>query len=390
MRDGGPLDLSLPRYGAASLADLLPSCLAVLGVPGEPDVLDLGSGLDGVRRIAVLVVDGLGWHQLPAAAPYAATLADLAAGRLGSARALTCGLPSTTPASLVTIGTGRPPGTHGVIGFTLRVPGTDRVLNHLTWRDDPDPTDWQPCPTAFERAASAGFATTVVSRKAYAGSGLTVAAYRGAEYLGVETTDQLVGGVLASLRRHRLVYAYHPDVDHAGHRTGVDSGHWRSAVGSLDRLLTRLIDGLPPDAALIVTADHGQLDVPADARADLAADDRLLDGVTVVAGEARMRYLHTVPGAADDIAETWRGVLGDRVEVLHRAEAVARGWFGPVAGPHLARIGDLVVASRGRFAVLSTGSEPVSVTTMVGFHGSYTALEMEVPLLIAKIVGGRG
>ncbi|HTF08463.1 MAG TPA: alkaline phosphatase family protein, partial [Asanoa sp.] len=52
-----------PRYGADSLMDVLPSALATLGVPGFTDIL--GLRLDGVRRIAVLLIDGLGWHQIP-------------------------------------------------------------------------------------------------------------------------------------------------------------------------------------------------------------------------------------------------------------------------------------------------------------------------------------
>jgi len=397
--DSDLLDPVMPRYGEASLADLLPSCLAALGVPGEPDALGLAEGpLADVRRVAVLLVDGLGWHQLATAALYAPTLADLAAGRLGAASAVTCGLPSTTPTSLATIGVGAPPGAHGILGFNVAVPGTGRVLTHIKWRDDPDPARWQPWPTSFERARAAGVSSVVVSRSAFEGTGLTVAAYRGAAYRGADTIDQLADGMLAALHGGspgessggaRLVYGYHPDIDHTGHVHGVGSPPWLGAAGELDRLLTLLIDGLPPDAALVVTADHGQLNVPADARTDLDTDARLRAGVALVAGEARMRYLHTVPGAREDVMAAWREVLRGRVDVLTREDAIAAGWFGPVPERHLARIGDVVVACRGRWAVLATATEPDSVATMVGFHGSYTGLEMQVPLLVAKSVGGR-
>lgn len=393
--DSTLLSQVLPRYGQGSLAELLPSSLAALGVPGEVDTLGLADGpLQGVRRVAVLLVDGLGWHQLPAAAPYAPTLADLSSGRLGAARALTSGLPSTTPTSLTTIGTGEPPGAHGILGFRVCVPGTDKVLTHVSWRDDPDPGSWQPRPTAFQRARAAGVPTVVVSRTAFAGSGLTIAAYRGAGYRGIDTLDELTSGMLAELRDDgpdsaRLVYGYLSDLDHAGHVFGVDSPPWHAAAGDLDRVLTRLVDGLPADAALIVTADHGQLNVAADDRTDLDTDARLRAGVSLVTGEARMRYLHTVAGARDDVVAAWRGVLGARAEVLSREAAVASGWFGPVANRHLGRIGDVVVACRGAFAVLATLTEPDSTATMVGFHGSYTAAEMHVPLLVAKSVGGK-
>ena len=372
-----------PAYGAAALADVMPSVLAVLGVPGSPDTLGLAAQLDGVRRIAVLLVDGLGAYQVPLAAPYAPVLAGLAAG---PARVLTAGFPSTTPVSVVGLGTGMAPGRHGVLGFTVRTP-SGGLLNHIRWADDPDPRRWAPEPTRLEVAAAAGVAVTVVTRSAYEGSGLSVAANRGGRFHGVADVDTLADGMLAALRAGptpTLVSGYHPDLDHAGHVHGLASHEWRAAATEVDRLLDRLVTGLPPDAALLVTADHGQLDVPVEGRFDIAADPRLSAGVELVAGEARVRYLHVRPGAADDVIAAWRAVLGPAAWVVSRAEAVADGWFGPVPEAHLGRIGDVVVGCTGRHVVLSRDTEPPSVAAMVAFHGSATATEMTIPLLIAR------
>ncbi len=372
-----------PRYGSASLADVVPSALAALGCAGAPDPLGLAGSLAGVRRIAIVLVDGLGQHLLAGAAPYAPTVAALAAGRLGTARVLTSGFPSTTPTSLVSLGTGRAPGAHGILGFTLNIPGTDRVLSHVKWWGDPDPQQWQPVPTWFESAA--GIDLTVVNRPEFAGSGLSVAAYRGGRYVGASGVDDVAAAVLGALAGSTapaLVYGYHADLDRTGHVWGVDSAAWRAAVSDVDRLLTQVIDGLPPDAALLVTADHGQLDVPAGTRFDLDGDPRLRAGVRVVAGEPRVRYLHTAPGAMGDVVDTWRGVLGAAAWVVPRPEAIAAGWFGPVAEEHLARIGEVVVACHDRYAVIASQSHPVTESQLVAYHGSYTAVEMEIPLLV--------
>jgi hypothetical protein len=149
-------------------------------------------------------------------------------------------------------------------------------------------------------------------------------------------------------------------------------------------VLARLVDGLPSDAALLVTADHGQLDVPAEGRFDIDTDPRLSAGVRVVAGEPRVRYAHTLPGARDDVLAAWRSVLGDAAWVVSREEAVAAGWFGPVPEAHLARVGDVVAACHDRAVVLATAHEPESVAKMIAFHGSYTAVEMTVPLLVVR------
>ncbi|MET8351334.1 MULTISPECIES: nucleotide pyrophosphatase/phosphodiesterase family protein [unclassified Micromonospora] len=381
---GAPAPLAVldPGHGGGRLADVLPSALAVLGVPGSADPLGLVPALAGVRRVAVLLVDGLGWYQLPTVAPYAPILAGLAA-TVG--RPLIAAFPSTTPTSLATLGTGVAAGAHGVLGFTVRVPGTDRVLTHTDWAADPSPLRWQPVPTQLERARAAGVAVTVVSRPEFGGSGLTLAANRGGDFRGATGVDAVAATMLAALAAGpgpTLVSGYHPDLDRHGHLGGVDSAPWRIAASEVDALLTRLVDGLPPDAALLVTADHGQLNVPITHRFDLDTDPRLRAGVRLVAGEARVRYLHVVPGALDDVVAAWSAVLGGAARVRTRDEVVASGWFGPVPEEHLGRIGDVVVSCNDTYAVLATRTEPPMASRLVAYHGSDTAAELTVPLLV--------
>jgi hypothetical protein len=379
-----------PRYGEASLADVMPGVLAALDVGGVGDPLGLASGpLSGVRTVGVLLVDGLGHHLLPLAAPHAPTLTGLVAGHIvgASARSITAGFPSTTPTSLVSLGTGAPPGAHGLVGFSLNIPGTSRVLNHLEWRDDPDPLRWQPLTTQFDRAKSAGVSATVAGREEFVGSGLSQAAYRGGAHVAAADVDSLAAAMLTTMAGatgRTVVYGYHPDLDRTGHLFGVDSPQWRSAAAEVDRLVTILLEGLPAGAALIITADHGQLDVPADRRFDLDADPRLRSGVRVVAGEPRMRHLHVVAGAQGDVIDTWRGVLGGSAWVAGREEAVAEGWFGPVPEAHVPRIGDVIVACHANYAVLATRSEPKLVSRLIALHGSATAAEMLIPLIVVR------
>ncbi|MCY1138664.1 alkaline phosphatase family protein [Actinoplanes sp. Pm04-4] len=369
-----------PAYGSGSLADVLPSVSAVLGVPGAHDALGLRAELDGIERIAVLLVDGLGAHQIPLISPYAPVLADLA----GRSRTLTAGFPSTTPVSLVTLGTGAPPGAHGVLGFTTKRPD-GRILNHIQWKHDPDPAQWQPVPTRFELVAAAGVEVTVVSLPEFEGSGLTVSAYRGASY--APASDALADHMLTALAAASgpaLVYGYYADLDHYGHGDGVDSPRWRQAARDVEALLDRLVHGLPQRSALLVVADHGQLNVPSDARFDMADIPDLQDGVVAVAGEPRVRYLYAAPGALDDVLAAWRGVFGDAAWVLSRDEAIDGGWFGPVPADHRDRIGDVAVICQGRTIALAGGWEPPTVGRLIAYHASVTAAEMEIPLLLAR------
>ncbi|UMG92783.1 hypothetical protein [Nocardioides sp. TF02-7] len=82
-----------------------------------------------------------------------------------------------------------------------------------------------------------------------------------------------------------------------------------------------------------------------------------------------------------DVLDRWRETLGERAEVLTRAEAIGRGWFGAVDPGVLPRIGDVVVACRGRTAVLSTEDFPYE-GMLIGMHGSLTPDEMLIPMLL--------
>lgn len=365
-----------------TICDILPSAAAILGVPAADDRLNLRPRVGEVRRLAVVLVDGLGYDLLPALAPHAPLLASVLSGGIGTLDELQCTFPSTTPTSLASFATGAAAGEHGIVGFTVNVPGSDRVLTHITWRDDPVPAQWQPLPTWFEIVSAAGVSATAVLPKYFAGSGLTEAVYRGARFCGVGRDDDYAHRLLTELRAAPgLVYGYTAALDTAAHLHGIASPEWATAAAGVDALLARLVEQLPSDAALLVTADHGGLDIAPDARLDIGTDERLAAGVRLVAGEARVRYLHTVDGAIADVLATWRGLLGDRAQVLTRDDAVAAGWFGVVRPEHLARIGDVVVICTAPVAVVASGWEPPEAGRLVAFHGAASPAELAIPLI---------
>jgi hypothetical protein len=181
-----------------------------------------------------------------------------------------------------------------------------------------------------------------------------------------------------------LVYGYTAELDTAAHLSGVGSPQGHTAAARVDELLTRLVEALPPDAALLITADHGGVNAPEGARIDLDADPRLAEGVRVVAGDPRVRYLHAQAGAAPDVLAAWSAVLDGCAHVFTRDEAVAAGLFGPVKPDHLGRIGDVVVICTGDAAVLATAHEPPEVARLVGVHGAATPVETAIPLIVFR------
>jgi hypothetical protein len=104
--------------------------------------------------------------------------------------------------------------------------------------------------------------------------------------------------------------------------------------------------------------------------------------VVVLGGEARFRHVYCRGGAVDDVVSAWRSVLDGRGEVLTRDAALELGWFGPVTSAVRPRLGDVMVAARSDFSVMSSLAFPYE-TTLIGLHGSLTPAEMLIPVLVA-------
>lgn len=371
----------LPAYGQRSLADVLPAVGNALGVPrplGET-AFEFPRG----RSYVVFLIDGLGFELLrdhAEDAPYLHSLLEEAI-RAGHCPA-TAGVPSTTATSLTSFATALPPGHHGIVGYTSRIPGTDRLLNALKWDRAVDPRVWQPHETAFERLAESGVSVTNVNKRDFVGSGLTVASSRGGSFVGADRVgERLAAVVTASQARPSLTYLYDGDLDWTGHNLGIASEAWRQQLFMVDAAAEQLRTSLPADVRLVVIADHGMIDSPPEDRIDVDTITELTDGLLLLGGEARLRHLYARPGAVDDLAASWRSVLRARAEVVLKEEAVARGWFGAVLPEVSDRLGDVIVACTGTFAVQSKKAFPLEFG-MVGMHGSLTSAEMLIPVLV--------
>lgn len=372
----------LPRFGTATLSDLLPSVLGALGVAGEHDVLDLPRS----ARYCVLLIDGLGEQQLrrhPAQAPFLTSLSSLP---VASDDGFTATAPSTTATSLTSLGTGLPPGRHGVVGYTSRVPGGDELFYPLAWRPRLDPDTYQPYPSVFQRAERAGLRVGVVGSRAFRDSGLTSVALRSGNYRPADTFGERVA-VAADTATHdprtevgALVYVYEGDLDFTGHAWGCQSAAWRYQLGVVDRFAEQLHDALPSDTTLLVTADHGMVDVAMSDRIDVDDIPALRENVELVGGEARFRHVYTRTGADGEVCAAWGEVLGERATVRTREQAIAEGWFGAVEPRAVERIGDVVASIGGRCAVEYRTVFP-NEARLTGLHGALTAAEMRVPLL---------
>lgn len=371
----------MPAYDEQWLGALLPGAARALDV-------DLGGPaipLPANRAVCVVIVDGLGavpFGESLAHAPFLRGLADHRAP-------LRSGVPSTTATSMASFGTGLPPGRHGLVGYQVLDPDRGVLLNELRWDPATDPIRWQPYPPVFTRLAEAGVRVTRVGKPGFEASGLTLAAHRGGEFIGARSLARRVDAAVAALDpaedgRPGLVYLYWGELDTAGHEHGWQSARWTSELRRIDRQLARLARQLPAGATLVVTADHGMVDVRQDQRLDLAEHPELDGGIRLLGGEGRLVQAYCEAGASREVARRLRHAVGDRAWVRTREEAIAEGWFGPVDDRVRPRLGDVLVAAAAPFVLVDSRVASPGVLRLVGQHGSLTDAEQLVPLLVLQ------
>ena len=447
--------LTAPLGTRGALADVLVGICSALGADIEPvDTVNDGAtcptaslvtnaqatqaakrlGLDQLgdaqAPLVMVLVDGLGWQMLRERAGHTPNLRRLLAD---SDYLHTCA-PSTTAAALTTLATGVYPGAHAMVGYAVRdpllrgqlaaghMPGPGDVFDLITFKNSShDPLTWQSVPTLIERAnakANAGYGPQLgavsIGRSKFAGSGLSLAAWRGFKHIGVDALDQRPYQAYRAIKEGaKLVYLYVGELDHAGHNHGWHSDKWLEALEALDAMVGQLLRRLPAGTRIVLTADHGMVDTDRRHRIDLAKEKELAKDVVAVAGESRFLQLY-VP---DDVASTpaasgpGLGVAGPRgvcgvVENNGReelAQSVAKRWaeflgdraiwvgtdpaplMGPLSPGARAAVGDVLVALNDNWTVVDSRVQSFHATQLIGVHGSLTPVELEVPLIKALV-----
>jgi hypothetical protein len=351
-------------------------------LPGH--VLSLAA--EGRERIALVLVDALGRTFLERHAEHP-LLRRLKVTPLESQ------FPTTTTAHLTTLYTAQPVGEHGLYEWNVYEPSLDAVIVPLRFvRADGgsaplpiSPHSLIPEPTLFERLAAAGVPSTVLQPKPIARSRYGRAALRGARVVAFDGLREAPAALSAALAEPGFTYLYWDGVDYTGHLAGPSSAAFDDAArAALDAIEAGVRDA-PAGTVLLVTADHGQVDVDP-GRVD-ALDtlwppllDRLRrDGrrrPLPPAGSARDCFLHVRPGHAQEVAAALARRLEDRAQVCLVEALVADGLFGAV-GPRLrARLADVcVLPAPDRMAWLAAFPGPERLFR--GHHGGLTAAERD-------------
>ena len=354
-----------PNYGSGSVADVVPALLGVR--PGSW----LPGCVTGARAVVLLVLDGFGWRAIDAARSRLPELGALEGGPI------TTVVPSTTAAALTSIASGLTPSRHGMIGYRMLVGG--QVLDVLRWKvtDGKAP---EPGSVTLVDKAFCGREVPTVVRAEFNRSGFTESHMRGVRFVGWRTTATLVTHVAQQIDAGEpFVYAYYDGVDKVAHEYGITDGFFSAETMSADHLVGDLLDALPDDVVLVITADHGQVQFE-----QWVTMEPVATHVRAYAGDARLRYLYARGGREGDLLKAATDAFGEVAWVFGRDQLVEEGWLGPEPPPGdvMTRIGDVTLAAKGNVAFVDP-THPRETRLRAG-HGSLSPEEMLVPLLAGR------
>jgi hypothetical protein len=363
----------LPDWGGPCLHRVVPTLLGELAHPDRAAVPGwFPDPVAGAEQIVLLVIDGLGEEQLRERAALAPVLASGVGGPITSVA------PSTTACALTTLVTGKVPAEHGVVGYRVAIGGD--VMNVLQWslrgadaRMSLPPSEFQP----FESFPGAPGPVPVVTRHDIGPTGFTAAHLGRLELHRWHTPAGLVTAVRAlTTGGAPFVYAYYEGIDKVAHAEGLGP-YYDDELQAVDRLVGDVLDALPSGSVLVVTADHGQVEVGNSVE---LIGPEIMEAVTLISGEGRFRWLHVRPGAAADVAATAAALHGDVAWVRTKEELIADRWLGGVPSAEVAsRLGDVALVPFAPTAFLDPAD--TGELRLKARHGSLTAAEMYIPLL---------
>lgn len=359
--------LPAPADTFGNIRHVLPAAFA--SVRGQTNQFKLAP----VSHAIVIMVDGLGFENLRQSKGVAKTLA----AAMTDVPELFCGFPSSTVASIASLGTGKPPSEHGLFGYRIFDRTAEAEHNLLSGMDKYTILDYLTANPLSETNA-----LNVVTLVDYVDSGFTRATMHGALHFS-EPSMQSRFEKAADLSKTELgvTYLYVPELDQTAHAVGWTSETWRELLAELETNVLKLLSQVGSSVGVLLIADHGVIDVlPAN---HLHLDEVLAtDELSSLGGDPRASYLYFADvTAVSDAMRRLSNWIDGRGEVFTFDEAVASGLFTEPLVAETELLPDLIVLPAEGFACYHRGISKPSSMRMVAQHGGLSFAETALPFL---------
>lgn len=382
-----------PDYRGGGLLNLIASCAHARGAnPSHPGLDALPADeLHSARNVVLLLIDGLGYNYLESHGAGSAI-----AARVRSR--MTSVFPSTTASAITTSFTGLSPAEHGLTGWFTWFPEAGTIAAPLPFKPRGAGESLEQrgiAPASMYRGLplfdALDTASFVVSYRPIVDSIYNRNFCGRATRLAYDDLAGMVDQTEAAVKSgsgRKFIYAYYPEFDASAHQHGVDSPQTAAVFSAIDAAYADLVQRLSgTDTALVLTADHGFVDCPAENALDLSACPGLEDLLArPLTGERRVAFCHVREGRKDEFAARAAEWLDGKAEVIAGHVPLDEGWFGTGdLHPRIAeRAGDFVLMMRDTYTVKDwLPGEPRHLH--IGNHGGMSADEMFIPLAYASI-----
>lgn len=408
-RDGPYSGSILPEYSGLGISNVVPTIARHFGL--DTPIKPLRSSalppelLNGAERIVTLVIDALGYQQLTSAmqrggAPNLSRYCSEGGARLST---LTSTFPSTTVTALTTLGTGLPPGQHGVVTqvmydanlgcmvdilrFTPTVAGRGLDTSGIS------PESWIGLPTVYDRLAGKGVRSTVVNHAEFDSTALSLINHRGARYVGFASLSDLCANLrqtIESAEGPAYIHAYWAKLDDVSHRYGVSAPQQDAEIRLLDYAIGELLlKGLrAPRTLLLLFADHGHIDTSAEHTVWLNEHPELLGMLQAPpAGVDRAGVLYVRPDCVESARKYIATNFGHCSRLLTAEESIDLGMYGPqpVSQTAQQRLGQLLLLPVDNWVFLYRTPGSMRKFSAIGKHGGLSPEEMLVPLIAHRL-----
>lgn len=330
-----------------------------------------------VKKACVVLVDGLGVENISYAGGHMPFL-----GRQ-SMNTIRCSFPSTTATSLVSFATGLAPGEHTFVGY--QVQQHSQPLNLLTGLSPDEATMMQTKMTVSEMAVQADIPTYFIGPAEYETSGFTAASMPSAVYVAEKTVADRTQRARQLIKEQKscLIYLYVPELDQTAHRYGSESRNWLEKAEEVDTELRRLSDELGTQAGLLVTADHGIVDVQPEDHIYLDDFDFDWSQVQSIGGDPRARFIYLKNSVDIDIVKNQlTELIGPAAFVCGLSDLIDAGWLTrEVSAEAMALYPQLFVIAKTRIAIYHRAHSKPQSMKMIGQHGGWSDAETRIPLI---------
>lgn len=319
------------------------------------------------QNVVVILLDGMGMdaleYHLAADGFFRRTLKG----------EMTSVFPPTTVAATTSIETGLTPAEHGWLGWTLYFEEVDKLVNVFPNVDkytNRQAADYHvaerciPYESIHEKINGAGVGRSHV-----------VAPYGPGK---VRDADEFFARIraLCTSGGRKYIYAYWDEPDSLMHDTGCRSQEANAYIRMLEEKTERLADELS-DTLLIITADHGHLDVSYSLITDYPEIEKML--VRPLSIESRAAVFYIKDDYLNVFPAAFREAFGKDFN-LYTSEEIRRMELFGNGTPHKkfdAFVGDFLAAATGETCLIYDRTSKQFVST----HAGLDAREMRIPFI---------